>query len=233
MALWTSFPGVATYDIVGLVVSTDFELCQSNNVKSGTLRRARLVSGRASRDCHHKNSKFEIRNFGMGIRYSVIRSDVMKAEDRKVLRHLLTEVRVLSLGVVVEGEPCVGLLPFVVGSDFQSALVHASDLAKHSRGLQTGAPFSILIHGADVPDGDPLQVARVAISGTVEQVERTASAYPMLRKAYIGRFPTSERTFMLGDFFLYRLVFERGRLVAGFARAVNLRPDSFAELSSS
>ena len=89
----------------------------------------------------------------------------MKAEDRDVLRELLTEARVLSLGVLVEGEPYVGLLPFVVGHDFQSVLVHASDLAKHSRGLQEGSPFSLLIHGTDEPGGDPLQVARVTISG--------------------------------------------------------------------
>ena len=156
----------------------------------------------------------------------------MKSEDREVLRHLLTEVRVLSLGVLVEGEPHVGLLPFVVGDRYQSALVHASDLARHSRGLETGAPFSVLIHGADVPDGDPLQVARVTISGVVHQVERTEAEYPHLRDAYVDRFPTSERTFMLGDFYLYKLQFERGRLVEGFARAVNLRPESFAELSS-
>ncbi len=156
----------------------------------------------------------------------------MKTEDRKVLRHLLTEVRVLSLGVLVEGEPYVGLLPFVVGHGFQSVLIHASDLAKHSRGLQTGAPFSFMIHGVDEPDGDPLQVGRVTISGKVRQVERTDEEYPRLRAAYIDRFPTSERTFMLGDFYLYELQFERGRLVAGFARAVNLRPESFADLSS-
>jgi nitroimidazol reductase NimA-like FMN-containing flavoprotein (pyridoxamine 5'-phosphate oxidase superfamily) len=155
----------------------------------------------------------------------------MKSEDREVLRHLLTEVRVLSLGVLVEGEPYVGLLPFVVGHDFQSVLVHASDLAKHSRGLQEGSPFSFLIHGTDEPDGDPLQVARVTISGTVHQVARTEEEYPRLRDAYIDRFPTSERTFMLGDFYLYKLQFERGRLVAGFARAVNLRPESFVDLN--
>jgi len=156
----------------------------------------------------------------------------MKNQDREVLRHLLTEVRVLSLGVLVEGEPHVGLLPFVVRSNYRSALVHASDLARHSRGLQTGAPFSVLIHGADEADGDPLQVARVSISGTVRRVERTEPEYPSLKTAYTERFPTSERTFMLGDFNLYYLEFERGRLVAGFARAVNLRPQSFAELSS-
>ncbi len=60
---------------------------------------------------------------------------------------------------------------------------------------------------------------------------RTDEEYPRLRDAYIDRFPTSERTFMLGDFYLYKLQFERGRLVAGFARAVNLRPESFADLS--
>ncbi len=154
----------------------------------------------------------------------------MKNEDSEVLRHLLTEVRVLSLGVLVEGEPYVGLLPFVVGDRYQSVLVHASDLAKHSRGLEAGAPFSVLIHGVDVPDGDPLQVARVTISGIVRKVQRTDAEYPGFRDAYIERFPTSERTFMLGDFFLYSLEFQRGRLVAGFARAVNLRPESFAEL---
>lgn len=156
----------------------------------------------------------------------------MKAEDKEVLRKLLTEVRVLSLGVLVDGEPYVGLLPFVVGHDVQSVLVHASDLAKHSRGLQAGSPFSILIHGADEPDGDPLQVARVTISGTVQLVARTDEEYLRLRAAYIDRFPTSERTFMLGDFYFYRLRFESGRLVAGFARAVNLRPESFAGLNS-
>ncbi len=155
----------------------------------------------------------------------------MKDEDRTVLRKLLTEVRVLSLGVLVEGEPYVGLLPFVVSHDYQSVLVHASDLAKHSRGLQTGSPFSLLIHEADEADGDPLQVARVAISGKVHKVARTDEEYTRVRSAYIDRFPTSERTFMLGDFSLSKLQFDRGRLVAGFARAVNLRPESFADLN--
>ena len=154
----------------------------------------------------------------------------MQAEDKEILRALLSESRVLSLGVVVDGEPHVGLLPFIVDPDLQSAFVHASDLARHSRGLVQGAAFRVLIHEADDPEGDPLQVARVTISGTVDQLARTDGEYPRLRRAYIDRFPTSERTFLLGDFYLYRLNFERGRLVAGFARAVNLRPESFAGL---
>ncbi len=156
----------------------------------------------------------------------------MKVEDKEILRKLLNEVRVLSLGVMVDGKPHVGFLPFVVADDFGSALVHASQLAKHSRGLQPGSVFSVMIHAADDPGGDPLQVARVTLSGTIQHVAKTDGDHRAARQAYIDRFPTSEPTFMLGDFNLYRLTFERGRLVAGFARAVNLRPESFAELNS-
>jgi hypothetical protein len=157
----------------------------------------------------------------------------MKAEDTEVLLALLTGVRVLSLGVLVDGEAYVGLLPVVVADDYCSVLVHASQLAKHSRGLQPGSPVSIMIHAADDPQTDPLQVARVTLSGTVRHVARTDGDYRSARQAYIDRFPTSEPTFSLGDFNLYRLLFQGGRLVAGFARAVNLRPESFAQLRSS
>lgn len=154
----------------------------------------------------------------------------MKPEDSSVLRELLTETRVLSLGVLVDGEPHVGLLPFALTPEFGSVLVHASTLARHSRGLQPGASYSALIHGPD-RDGDPLQVPRVTISGRVQRVERSAAGYSALRQVYVDRFPTSQPTFSLGDFSLYRLDLERGRLVAGFARALTLTRESFAKLA--
>jgi putative heme iron utilization protein len=156
----------------------------------------------------------------------------MQSEDQLVLQKLLTEIRVLSLGVLVGGEPHVGLLPFVVTSDFRSVVVHASTLARHSRGLQTGSPYSALIHGPD-GEGDPLQVPRATISGRVHQVAESESDYEKLRELYLGRFPSSLQTFSLGDFSLYRLDLERGRLVAGFARAVTLTRAAFAELADS
>ena len=154
----------------------------------------------------------------------------MKPEELDLLENLLTETRVLSLGVMVDGRPHVGLLPFVVADDRQSALVHASQLARHSRGLQPGSQFSILIHAADHPEADPLQVTRVSISGTVQLVAQADADYEASRDTFIDRFPSSELTFTLGDFNLYRLHFERGRLVSGFARAITLGPESFEEL---
>ena len=156
----------------------------------------------------------------------------MKPEEKDLLEKLLTENKVLSLGVLVDGRPHVGLLPFVVADDRQSVLVHASELARHSRGLQPGSPFSILIHAADHPDADSLQVTRVSISGTAQHVSQADADYEESREAFIDRFPSSELTFTLGDFNLYRLHFKRGRLVSGFARAITLDPESFEELAS-
>jgi hypothetical protein len=157
----------------------------------------------------------------------------MEAEESKLVKKLLTEPRVLSLGVLVDGRPHVGLLPFVAESDFRSALVHASQLARHSRGLQPGSPFSILIHACEEQEEDALQVPRISISGTVQLVAQADTDFEAARQAYIDRFPSSEQTFLLGDFNLYRLNFEWGRLVSGFARAITLSPDSFRELQSS
>jgi len=155
----------------------------------------------------------------------------MSPEERQLLIRLLSGSRVLSLGVLVDGKPHVGLLPFVVADDHRSALVHASQLARHSRGLQPGSPFSALIHAEGDSDCDSLQLSRVTFSGTVQHVAQSDAEYPASKMAYIERFPSSERTFVLGDFNLYRLHFEWGRLVSGFARATTLSPESFEELA--
>jgi hypothetical protein len=157
----------------------------------------------------------------------------MEAEESSLVKKLLSESRVLSLGVLVDGRPHVGLLPFVAEPGYRSALIHASQLARHSRGLQPGSPFSILVHACEEQEMDALQVPRITISGTVQLVAQADADFEGARQAYIGRFPSSEQTFLLGDFNLYRLHFEWGRLVSGFARAITLSPDSFEELSSS
>lgn len=157
----------------------------------------------------------------------------MDPEELSLVKKLLTDCRVLSLGVLVDGKPHVGLLPFVAATDFRSALIHASQLARHSRGLQPGSPFSALIHASDEQQNDALQVPRVTISGTVQLVAQADPDFESSRQAFIDRFPSSAQTFHLGDFNLYRLHFEWGRLVSGFARAITLSPDLFREISAS
>jgi putative heme iron utilization protein len=156
----------------------------------------------------------------------------MEREELSLVRNLLSESRLLSLGVLVDGKPHVGLLPYVVATDFRSALIRASQLARHSRGLQPGSPYSALIHACEEQQTDALQVPRVTISGTVQLVAQADVDYETSRQTYVDRFPSSEQTFHLGDFNLYKLHFEWGRLVSGFARAITLSPDSFRELAT-
>jgi len=156
----------------------------------------------------------------------------MEQEELSLVRKLLTDCRVLSLGVLIDGKPHVGLLPFVTATDYRSALIHASQLARHSRGLQPGSPFSALIHASDEQQNDALQVPRVTISGTVQLVAQADADFESSRQVFIDRFPSSAQTFHLGDFNLYRLHFEWGRLVSGFARAISLSPDIFREISA-
>ena len=154
----------------------------------------------------------------------------MKDEILQEIKSLLSQQRVLSMGVLRDADPYVGLLPFVVSPDFSSVIVHASRLALHSAGLSDDAPFSILVHEPDAEAADPLQIPRLSMSGRVERLERDTRDYVVGRRLYIARFPESSRTFELGDFNLYRLVFESGRYVGGFARAKSLGPKDIRAL---
>lgn len=146
----------------------------------------------------------------------------MRHDILSEVRTLLVGERVLSLGVLRNERPYVGLLPYVAAPDFTAAFIHASRLALHSAGLEDGAPFAVLIHEADRPGGDALQMRRLTLQGTVSRIPRDSRDYAVVRQTYTARFPESSTTFELGDFSLYRLEFEEGRYVGGFARARSL-----------
>lgn len=153
----------------------------------------------------------------------------MTSADADLLRRLLSQ-RVLSLGVLVDGAPYVGLLPFAVADGHQALLVHASDLARHTRGLADGAPWSALLHLPDDPGGDPLQVGRATLSGDVGRLVEGTPEHGAAKARFLGRFPDAAQTFDLPDFGMFALRVRAGRLVAGFARARDFSPGDLAAL---
>lgn len=156
----------------------------------------------------------------------------MKPEDLRLLRDLLVGQRVLALGVVVEGEPVVGLLPFVVAPDFAALVVHASRLARHSQGLRPGAGFGAVVHTPDAPGADPLQLPRVTLEGRVASPAAGEAGMEAITSVYLAKFPGAAVTVGLGDFAFHRLEIESGRLVAGFGRALNLSRSTLRDLAS-
>ena len=158
---------------------------------------------------------------------------MIRSEELDLLHDLLTGQRMLSLGVLVDGKPYVGLLPFVTRPEFASLVIHASSLALHSRGLTDGAPFGVLIHATDRPGADPLQLPRLSLQGTVRRIPREGADWAAARDVYIDKYPSSRSIFQLGDFHLYELVVDSGRLIAGFGSIHTLNRKTLAEAARS
>ncbi len=156
----------------------------------------------------------------------------MTPEDAARLGQLLLGQRLIALGVVVEGAPVVGLLPYAVAEDRGALYVQASALARHSRGLVTGGPWSGLIHEPDAPEMDPLRVPRLQLEGTVEPLSGQHPEFRAAALAFVRRFPQAAQTLQLGDFGLYRLELHGGRMVLGFGQALNLSRGHFLEIAS-
>jgi putative heme iron utilization protein len=155
----------------------------------------------------------------------------MDAQVLAAIRDLLTTQRVLALAVLVDGEPETGLLPFALRDDFGAAYVQASGLARHARGLTPGARVGILIHAADTPEADPMQLARLTLQADVEVLDKKSERFAAARERFVARFPAADMTLDMEDFNLYELRFDRGRYIEGFARAFNVGKDTFRELA--
>lgn len=157
----------------------------------------------------------------------------MTPEDRSVLYDLLTGQRLVALGLVADGEPIVGLLPYAVAPGFDALYVQASRLARHSRGLVAGAAFGAVIHEPDRPGADPLQIPRLTFEGTVDLLSGESAEREAAIRSFVARFPAAATTLALPDFSLYRLEIRGGRLILGFGRALNLSGDHFRDLARS
>lgn len=154
---------------------------------------------------------------------------MLRSEELDLLHRLLARQRVLSLSVIVDDKPYVGLLPFVPRPDFGALVIHASSLARHSKGLTPDSPFAALIHATDRPGADPLQLPRLSLQGVVRRIPRDEADWAAARDVYIDKYPSSRSIFQLGDFHLYELVIESGRLIAGFASIHALDRKTLAE----
>jgi putative heme iron utilization protein len=150
----------------------------------------------------------------------------------RALQSLLDDQRVLAIAVAADGVPYAGLLPFAPAPDRSGVFVHASRLARHSRGLAAGSPVGILLHEPDLPGKDPLQLQRAMFECRVTPLARDTSGWQAGRDRYLARFPAAAVTFDLGDFTLFRLEFTAGLYVAGFGRAIAVPADDIARLAT-
>jgi heme iron utilization protein len=156
----------------------------------------------------------------------------MTPEQRSRLAQLLLGERLLAIGVVVDGAPVVGLLPYAVADDRRALYVQASSLARHTRGLVSGAPWSGVVRQRDEPEQDALRVPRLQLDGGVEPLTGEHPEFAPAARAFLKRFPQAAATLRLADFGLYRLELRGGRMVLDFGEAINLSREHFDEITT-
>ena len=133
-------------------------------------------------------------------------------QDSAVLgRRLMRGCDRAALATSMLGAPYASLV--LVAADLDaSPLLLLSDLAQHSRNIAVEPRVSLLLDGTR-GHADRLDGPRLSVLGQAEAV-----ADPRLLARFTARHPSSALYAGFADFRLYRIVVERGHLVAGFGR---------------
>lgn len=154
----------------------------------------------------------------------------MKNERAASLRELLANRNTAALGTLHSGAPYVSMVPFVLLKDGSALIIHVSRLAAHTKDMLVDPRVSLLITEAEHSDVSPLAVPRVTILGTARQLSGNTPEYPVIKEAYLARFPEAASIFTLGDFSLFVITVTGVRWIAGFAQAQSLSPAAFAKI---
>lgn len=147
-------------------------------------------------------------------------------DPRVSARKLLREGRSGALATLIpgSGDPYCSLVNVATAAD-GAPLLLISKLAIHTRNILADNRVSLMLD--ERKEGDPLQGARVTLSGRAAVTE---NAHDRLR--YLARQPESEMFAGFGDFNFYRIDIDAAHLVAGFGRIVDLTPaDLLTDLS--
>lgn len=147
-----------------------------------------------------------------------------------VLRSLLLDRSTAALATLQEGRPAASMIPFAVhaGPTGLRLVTHVSGLAAHTREMRSWPDVCLLVTAAESPGTMPQALARVSIPARAVFIAADDPDRAGLEAAYLAKFPDAAPLFELGDFTIVIFVPQTARLVAGFARAVNVPPEALA-----
>ena len=154
----------------------------------------------------------------------------MTESEAARLRDLLLDTRWGALATALDETPYASWVAFVVEPDFQGFLLHLSRLARHTRFMLENPLASLALCETDDGRRDPQTLARVSLSGKVQDLVRGSDDYNQAQARYLSRFPEAEHTFGFGDFHLFRLKLDQAQFVPGLGQAKRLRRSDFAGL---
>ncbi|WP_421725443.1 HugZ family protein [Bauldia sp.] len=134
-----------------------------------------------------------------------------------IARALVDDAETAALATLGDdGAPFASLVTVATTARREPTLL-LSDLAVHTRNLKRDARASLLFTIPNDDDTDPLTRARLTVTGTIAPDPDTAS-----RDRFLQRHSEAAGYADFGDFAFYRLTVDRGHLVAGFGRIVEV-----------
>ncbi len=126
----------------------------------------------------------------------------------------------LATLMVEGGAPYCSLVN--VASDVDGApILLISRLAIHTRNILADPRVSLMLD--ERAAGDPLEGARIMVTGRAHEVTGNAASRPRLR--YLNAHPDAESFVSFPDFGFFRVRIDAVHLVAGFGRIVDLPPE--------
>lgn len=144
-------------------------------------------------------------------------------DPAKLAKSLLRRSRqgALATLMVGSGDPYCSLVNLASHPD-GSPILLISGLAVHTKNIQADSRVSLMLD--ERAAGDPLEGARIMLSGRAEQAE---SDKDLLQRRYLNAHPSAEAFVSFKDFSFFRLRPTGTHLVAGFGRIVDLKPPQF------
>jgi putative heme iron utilization protein len=144
-------------------------------------------------------------------------------DPRKLAKSLLRRSRQGALATLMagSGDPYCSLVNVASHPDGSSILL-ISGLALHTRNILADSRVSLMLD--ERAAGDPLEGARIMLSGHAEQADADKD---LLRRRYFSAHPSAEAFVSFKDFSFFRIRPTGTHLVAGFGRIVDLKPEQF------
>lgn len=141
----------------------------------------------------------------------------------KLAKSLLRRSRQGALATLMpgSGDPYCSLVNLASHPD-GSPILLISRLAVHTRNILADSRVSLMLD--ERAAGDPLEGARIMLSGRGEQAEDERD---LLQRRYLNAHPAAEAFVSFKDFAFFRIRPAGTHLVAGFGRIVDLKPEQF------
>lgn len=142
----------------------------------------------------------------------------------RLAKSLLRKSRQGALATVMagSGDPYCSLVNIATHPD-GSPILLISRLAVHTRNILADDRVSLMLD--ERAAGDPLEGARIMLSGRAEVAE--ADNRDLLRRRYLNAHPAAAAYAEFGDFAFFRIKPGGTHLVAGFGRILDLKPERF------